>query len=60
MTIKELREKRKQVGLTQINLAEQIGISRSTLSLIERGKRKPSSDVMTRIAKALNEPLEIK
>ena len=60
MTIKELREKRKQAGLTQNNLAEQIGISRSTLSLIERGERKPSFDVMTKIAKALNEPLEIK
>ena len=59
MTIKELRDKRKQAGLSQLQLAEQIGVNRSTLSLYEKGERKPSFDVMTRIAKVFNAPVEV-
>ena len=60
MTLEEIRKKRKAVGLSQQELASEIGIGRSTLSLIEIGKRKPSYELMKKIATALNEPIEIK
>ena len=60
MTLEELKGKRQKAGISQKTLAEEIGINRSTLSLIERGIRKPSYEVMTRISKAFNEPVEIK
>ena len=59
MTLNELKDKRKSAGLSQNELASKIGIGRSTLSLIETGKRKPSYEVMTKISKALNEPVII-
>ena len=59
MQLEDLRKKRQDAGLTQIELAKLIGISRSSLSLIERGERKPSYEVMKKISQALNEPVEI-
>ena len=60
MTLDEIKNKRKEVGLSQQELADNIELNRSTLSLIENGKRKPSYEVMSRISKALKEPIEIK
>lgn len=59
LTLEELKKKRKDAGFTQETLASEIGISRSTLSLFENGKRKPSYDVMKNISKALKEKIEI-
>ena len=59
MLLEHLKDKRKELGLSQENAAIEIGVSRSQLSLIENGKRKPSYDVMKKIAKAFNEPVEI-
>lgn len=58
LKIADLKEKRQNAGLTQTNLAEQIGISRSQLSLMESGKRKPSYDVLKKIAAVFGEPIE--
>ena len=60
MYLEELRKKRNEAGLSQTALAQKIGIARSSLTLIELGKRKPSYEIMVKISKALNEPIEIK
>ena len=60
MLLEELRKKRIDCGYTQEELASIVGISRSTLSLLETGKRKPSYDIMTKLAGALNEAIEIR
>jgi transcriptional regulator with XRE-family HTH domain len=59
LELKDLKDKRIKEGLTQSQLADEIGIDRSTLSLYENGKRKPSYEVMKQIAKVLKEPMEI-
>lgn len=59
MRLEELRKKRKDAGLTQNNLAKQTGIARTTVSLIENGKRKPSYAVLKKIAAVLGENIEI-
>ena len=53
----ELAEKRKNwqgKGLTLAQLAQKVGISRSYVCKLEQNRRKPSGDVMLRIAKCLN------
>lgn len=60
MVLEELKKKRLKAGLSQDALAQEIGIARTTLTLIELGMRKPSYDVMVKISTALNEPIEIK
>jgi DNA-binding XRE family transcriptional regulator len=47
---------RKWRKLTQIELAEKIGISQGTLSDIESGRRAPSDEVAEKMAQALNVP----
>jgi transcriptional regulator with XRE-family HTH domain len=49
--IRQLREKK---NLTQQALAEQSGLSRNTLSLIERGQSSPTVSTLKRLADALN------
>lgn len=48
--IKKIRNKR---GMTQKELADQVGISGAFMSLIEKGTNKPSDENLRRIAKAL-------
>jgi transcriptional regulator with XRE-family HTH domain len=50
-TLKDLREQR---GMTQKELAEKLGSSKSTISMMENGKRFPSFDMLKNIASALN------
>ena len=45
-------------GMTQQQLAEQIGVSRQTVNAIEGGKYSPSLEVAFRIAHALERPME--
>lgn len=49
-----MREKRRELGLTQEQAAEKAGLSRSNYAHIERGRNEPSIDQMESIAKALN------
>jgi transcriptional regulator with XRE-family HTH domain len=48
-----LREKREAAGLSQYSLAKLAGLSKSSLSLLELGKRIPNWDTVQRLAKAL-------
>lgn len=59
MELKDLKKKRKDAGMSQNTLADKIGVGRSTLSLLENGKRKPSYEIMAKIAKVFKEPFEI-
>ena len=49
-----LRERREAASLSQEGLAYESGIHRTYVSLIERGGRRPTLDIVFRLAKALN------
>ena len=53
-----IRERRKQTGVTQSDLAHQIGISASYLNLIERNKRRIAGQLLTKTAAALGVGLD--
>lgn len=48
-----VRQRRREVGVTQAELARRLGISASYLNLIEWNKRKISSPLLSKIAEAL-------
>ncbi|MEH7385369.1 helix-turn-helix transcriptional regulator [Bacillus sp. JJ1521] len=47
-----------QVGLTQQQLAEKIGVTRQTISLIEKGKYNPTLKLCLDICYAVNQSLD--
>ena len=53
-----LRRLRKQRNLTLTSLAEATGISKSTLSRLESGQRRPSLELLLPLAQAYRVPLE--
>ena len=55
MKRKKLKYLRKQKGLTQKEVAENIGISRPMYTNIENGNRNPSLGIMKKIVKLLGE-----
>ena len=44
-----LKQLRKEKGLTQVTLAETLGVSKGTIAMWETGKRMPSFDMLTRL-----------
>jgi transcriptional regulator with XRE-family HTH domain len=54
---KRIADRRKALTLTQESLAEEAGIGSSYVARIETGTRKPTLDVLGRIAEALGVPL---
>jgi predicted transcriptional regulator/transcriptional regulator with XRE-family HTH domain len=48
-----IRERRRSLGVTQVDLARRIGISASYLNLIERNKRRIAGGLLRRTAEAL-------
>lgn len=50
---KRIANRRQQAGLKQNVLAEKLGISNNYLSSIERGKEKPSLEILVRICTTL-------
>ncbi|MGM0603858.1 MAG: helix-turn-helix domain-containing protein [Bacillota bacterium] len=50
----KLKELRKDTGLTQAELAGKIGIDRGTLANYETNRKKPSYDVLEKLANVLN------
>ena len=53
-----LKELRKQRGLSQYELAKNLGISKSTISMMEIGSRQPSKETMEMIADYFNVSLD--
>lgn len=49
-----LKEARLRSGISQKDLAENIGVAKSTYSLYESGKREPNVDTIKKIASSLN------
>ncbi len=54
----KLKELRKNSALTQKQIADVIGIDRSTYSYYENGKASPSLEVLVKIAKVFNVTLD--
>jgi putative transcriptional regulator len=50
-----LMQRRKELGMTQEKLAEQIGISKNHLSNIERGKNLPTVPLLFKLCDAMGE-----
>lgn len=49
-----LKEARLRSGISQKDLAENIGVAKSTYSLYESGKREPNVNTIKKIASSLN------
>ncbi len=50
---KRIKAKREEIGIKQNEFAQRVGVSASAINQFERGEKKPSPDVLTRIAKEL-------
>ena len=53
-TIERIKEKRLELGLSQEQFANKIGVTQGAISMIENGERTPSLEMITKIATALN------
>ncbi|CEE01212.1 MULTISPECIES: helix-turn-helix transcriptional regulator [Bacillaceae] len=53
-----LKVARVQVNLTQQQLAEKVGVTRQTISLIEKGKYNPTLKLCLEICYAVNKTLD--
>lgn len=53
-----LKKLRLGAGLTQIQMAEKLGISRSTVGMYEQGKREPDFELEEKIADLFNVSLD--
>jgi len=53
-----LRELRSQQGLTQVSLAEKVGVTRQTIISVEKGKFVPSVKLALQLAGTLGTSLE--
>lgn len=49
-----LKDLRKQVGLTQVDVARKLGISQQAYASWERGAKKPTQENLVKIAQVLN------
>ena len=53
-----LKEKRTELGLTQAELAETVGVTRKTVNTVENGVFTPSALLAIKLARALSVPVE--
>lgn len=53
-----LKQKRGELGLTQAELAEAVGVTRKTVNTVENGVFVPSAMLALKLARALNVPVE--
>ena len=49
-----IRELRKRANLTQLELAEKVGLSNNFIGMVERGERNTSVDKIFKLAKAFD------
>ena len=55
---RNLRARRIEAGLTQVDLAKRLGVSQPSVAQLETGEYVPSLDIVDRVAKALRVPPE--
>ena len=53
-----IKEKRSELGLTQAELAERVGVTRKTVNTVENGVFVPSTLLALKLAKALSVQVE--
>lgn len=53
-----LKEYRAKIGVNQFEMGQKVGVSRQTISQIERGDYSPSVTVALKIAKVFDVPVE--
>ena len=53
-----LKERRTELGLTQAELAERVGVTRKTVNTVENGIFTPSTTLALKLAKALGLSVE--
>ena len=53
-----LKERRNELGLTQAELAEKVGVTRKTVNTVENGVFTPSAMLAIKLAKALGLSVE--
>jgi putative transcriptional regulator len=53
-----LKDLRAELGLTQAELAERVGVTRKTVNTVENGVFTPSTTLAIKLAQALNVPVE--
>ena len=53
-----LKDLRAELGLTQAQLAEAVGVTRKTINTVENGVFVPSTLLALKIARALDRPIE--
>ena len=56
----QLRQVRKEQGLTQERLAEKVGTRKSNISRLESGRYNPSLDFLEKVAGGLGREIEVK
>jgi len=56
--ITKIKPQRRKTGLTQADLAAEVGVSRQTIISIEKGSCVPSTFLALRLAKVLDKPVE--
>lgn len=54
---KKIQKRRLEVGYTQEELGDKVGISRAYMGYIEQGRYAPSLEVLEKIAKVLKSPI---
>lgn len=54
---RKIQKKRKQLELTQEDVADKVGISRAYMGYIEQGRNAPSLEILEKIAKVLKSPI---
>lgn len=57
--VRMLREVRKEVGMTQEELAKRIGTKKSNISRLESGRYNPSLDFLVKVAGGLGKQIQV-
>ena len=56
--VNQLKERRAELGLTQAELAERVGVTRKTVNTVENGVFVPSTILALKLAEALDLSVE--
>ena len=56
----QMKERRKDLGMTQEHLAELVGTKKSNISRFESGRYNPSLDFLIKLAEGLDQEIELK